>query len=184
MLGLSTDGKEKEKSKRLKPRRDNVDITSNLIQLELDLFGQPSSTPELAQELNNQISIVKSQQSHPYIPEQKSWSKSEEDSTSKEKNFKPYWDESCRVMSKELLSLTFDRLARFGFDLYQWLCQQFDCEIVVLNEAKLSPEAEMVEDLLAIEHCFSSRLCGLRKYKAQVKEDQDLPLTRAKKNME
>jgi len=77
-----------------------------------------------------------------------------------------------------------DRLARFGFDLYQWLCQQFNCEIVVLNEAKLSPEAEMVEDLLAILHCFSSRLYGLRKYKAQVKEDQDLPLARPKKNME
>jgi predicted site-specific integrase-resolvase len=39
-----------------------------------------------------------------------------------------------------------DRLARFGFDLYQWLCSQHGCEIVVLNETSLSPEAEMVED--------------------------------------
>jgi predicted site-specific integrase-resolvase len=33
----------------------------------------------------------------------------------------------------------------------------------------------MVEDMLAILHGFSSRLYGLRKYKAQVKEDPELP---------
>lgn len=40
-----------------------------------------------------------------------------------------------------------DRLARFGFDLFKWLCEQNGCEIVVLNETSLSPEAEMVEDV-------------------------------------
>lgn len=68
-----------------------------------------------------------------------------------------------------------DRLARFGFDLYRWLCEQNGCELVVLNETNLSPEREMVEDILAILHCFSSRLYGLRKYKSQIKEDSDLP---------
>ncbi len=32
-----------------------------------------------------------------------------------------------------------DRLARFGFDIIEWLCEQFDCKIVVLNEISLSP---------------------------------------------
>ncbi|MGL5195238.1 MAG: IS607 family transposase [Chroococcales cyanobacterium] len=73
-----------------------------------------------------------------------------------------------------------DRLARFGFDLFRWLCEQNRCELVVLNETSLSPEREMVEDILAILHCFSSRLYGLRKYKTQVKEDPDLPQPRAK----
>jgi predicted site-specific integrase-resolvase len=68
-----------------------------------------------------------------------------------------------------------DRLARFGFDLFKWLCEQNRCELVVLNETILSPEAEMVEDILAIVHCFSSRLYGLRKYKSQIKEDPDIP---------
>ncbi|WP_017715332.1 IS607 family transposase [Kamptonema formosum] len=68
-----------------------------------------------------------------------------------------------------------DRLARFGFDLFRWLCEQNGCELVVLNETSLSPDREMVEDILAILHGFSSRLYGLRKYKAQVKEDPDLP---------
>ena len=68
-----------------------------------------------------------------------------------------------------------DRLARFGFDLFRWICEQNGCELVVLNDAGFSPEREMVEDILAILHGFSSRLYGLRKYKAQVKEDPDLP---------
>ncbi len=77
-----------------------------------------------------------------------------------------------------------DRLARFGFDFYQWFCEQFDCTILVLNEKNLSPEAEMVEDILAILHCFSSRVYGLRKYKTEVEEDQDLSKLRAKKRVE
>jgi putative resolvase len=73
----------------------------------------------------------------------------------------------------------FDRLARKGFDLFRCLCEPNGCEIVVLNDAGLSPEREMLEDILAILHCFSSRLYGLRKYRAQVKEDPDLPKLRA-----
>jgi len=35
---------------------------------------------------------------------------------------------------------------------------------------ELSPQQEMVEDLMAIVHCFSSRLYGLRNYKKKIKE--------------
>jgi predicted site-specific integrase-resolvase len=34
-----------------------------------------------------------------------------------------------------------------------------------MNTESLSPEREMVEDLMAITHYFSSRLYGLRNYK-------------------
>ena len=82
-----------------------------------------------------------------------------------------------RVMSGNVSTIVVahkDRLARFGFDWLNWFCQKFECSIVVLNETNLSPEAEMVEDILAILHCFSSRLYGLRKYKAQIKKDKNL----------
>jgi putative resolvase len=39
-----------------------------------------------------------------------------------------------------------DRLARFGFELIEWLCQLDGAKIVVLNQDNLSPEREMVED--------------------------------------
>ncbi|MDJ0650979.1 MAG: IS607 family transposase [Xenococcaceae cyanobacterium MO_188.B19] len=64
-----------------------------------------------------------------------------------------------------------DRLVRFGFPLIEWLCQQGECKLLVLNERQLSPEQELVEDILAILHCFSSRLYGLRKYRTQVQKN-------------
>jgi len=68
-----------------------------------------------------------------------------------------------------------DRLCRFGFDLISWLCARQQAEILVLNKANLSPEREMVEDILAIIHVFSFRLYGLRKYKRKISQDSELP---------
>jgi predicted site-specific integrase-resolvase len=48
-----------------------------------------------------------------------------------------------------------DRLARFGYDLLAHLCRQHHCTVLVLNQETLSPEQEMVQDLLTIVHCFS-----------------------------
>jgi predicted site-specific integrase-resolvase len=76
-----------------------------------------------------------------------------------------------------------DRLARWGFDLFRWLCEQNRCSLMVLNETSLSREPEMVEDILAILDCFSSRLYGRSQYKTQVKEDPDLPQPRAKSSL-
>jgi putative resolvase len=64
-----------------------------------------------------------------------------------------------------------DRLVRFGFELVKWLCTKFECELVVFNDRKLSPDQELVQDMLSIIHCFSSRLLALRKYKSTIKED-------------
>jgi predicted site-specific integrase-resolvase len=58
-----------------------------------------------------------------------------------------------------------DRLSRFGFDYFEHYAVNNGCEIVVANQQSLSPEQEMIEDLLTIVHSFSSRLYGLRKYK-------------------
>ena len=45
-----------------------------------------------------------------------------------------------------------------------------NCELIVLNQKELSPQSEMVENIRAILHCFSSLLYGLRKYKTQALE--------------
>jgi len=68
-----------------------------------------------------------------------------------------------------------DRLCRFGFDLIAWICTRQQVEILVLNQTNLSPEREMVEDILAIIHVFSCRLYGLHKYKRKIAEDSELP---------
>ena len=58
-----------------------------------------------------------------------------------------------------------DRLARFGFEMIDNLAKTYGSEILVVNKEELSPQQEMVEDLMSIIHTFSCRLYGLRKYK-------------------
>jgi putative resolvase len=55
-----------------------------------------------------------------------------------------------------------DRLVRFGFSWFERFCAEHGTELLVLNNEQLSPEQEMVQDLLTIVHCFSARLYGLR----------------------
>ena len=62
-----------------------------------------------------------------------------------------------------------DRLCRFAFDFIEELATSYGCEIIVANQESLSPQQELVEDLMAIIHCFSCRLYGLRSYSADLK---------------
>ncbi len=63
-----------------------------------------------------------------------------------------------------------DRLARFGYDLLTHLYAAHQCEVVVRNQETLSPEQELVQDVMTIMHGFSSRLYGLRNYRKSLKE--------------
>jgi putative resolvase len=82
-----------------------------------------------------------------------------------------------RILQGEIVTLVIahkDRLARFGYDLLVHLCEAQGCHIVVLNTESLSPEQEMVQDLMTITHCFLARLYGLRNYrKAMAKALKD-----------
>ncbi len=67
-----------------------------------------------------------------------------------------------------------DRFIRFGFDWYERFCKKFNTNIVVVNNETLSPNEELVQDIISILHTFSCRLYGLRKYKKQIKEDKEV----------
>ena len=64
-----------------------------------------------------------------------------------------------------------DRLARFGFELIEWMAQQNGSEVLVLNDPSASPKAELTQDILPILYTFSRRLHGLRRYRQAIKED-------------
>ncbi|MCU0536772.1 MAG: IS607 family transposase [Hydrococcus sp. Prado102] len=68
-----------------------------------------------------------------------------------------------------------DRLCRFAFDFVEEIATSVGCVIVVANQESLSPQQELVEDLMAIIHCFSCRLYGLRNYTKQIKNILDNP---------
>jgi len=63
-----------------------------------------------------------------------------------------------------------DRLCRFAFEFIEELATANRCEILVANQESTSAQQELVEDLLAVVHCFSCRLYGLRSYTKKIKQ--------------
>ena len=51
---------------------------------------------------------------------------------------------------------------------------KFNTTIVVVNNEELSPQEELVQDIVSILHVFSCRLYGLRKYKKQLERDEEI----------
>lgn len=59
-----------------------------------------------------------------------------------------------------------DRLLRFGSELIFALCEQFGCEVVIINRSDESSfEDDLTQDVLEIITVFSARLYGSRSHK-------------------
>ena len=67
-----------------------------------------------------------------------------------------------------------DRFVRFGYNWFDNFLKSKGSEIIVVNNQTLSPQQELVEDLISIIHIFSCRIYGLRKYKKKIKNDEEL----------
>ena len=67
-----------------------------------------------------------------------------------------------------------DRFIRFGYDWFEKFCEKFNTKIIIVNNETLSPNEELVQDIISILHVFSCRLYGLRKYKNQIKVDEEI----------
>jgi putative resolvase len=75
-----------------------------------------------------------------------------------------------------------DRLARFGFELVQYMVEQNGGNIVVLDQTVYCPSSELTQDLLSILHVFSCRMHGLRKYSSYIKQDPDVSESRTEED--
>ena len=58
-----------------------------------------------------------------------------------------------------------DRFSRLGFDLFQWIFEQFGAKLTFINQKNTSPESELLSDVMEIFTVFTSRYYGRRKYK-------------------
>lgn len=85
-------------------------------------------------------------------------------------NFNKILNQIEKGLIKTLIIAHKDRLVRFGFEWFSLFIKQHDCELIIVNQENLSPQEEVVNDLMTIIHCFSSRLYGLRNYKSKIKE--------------
>ena len=83
-------------------------------------------------------------------------------------------DEVMANKIKTIVISNKDRFIRFGYDWFEKFCEKFNTKIIIVNNETLSPNEELVQDIISILHVFSRRLYGLRKYKNQIKEDEEI----------
>ena len=83
-------------------------------------------------------------------------------------------DEVMENKIKTIVISSKDRFIRFGYDWFEKFCGKFNTKIMIVNNETLSSGEELVQDIISILHVFSCRLYGLRKYKNQIKEDEEI----------
>lgn len=67
-----------------------------------------------------------------------------------------------------------DRFIRFGYDWFEKFLSKFNVKLIVVNNELLSPQEELVQDIISILHVFSCRIYGLRKYKNKIRQDEEI----------
>ena len=67
-----------------------------------------------------------------------------------------------------------DRFIRFGYDWFERFLSKYNVKIIVVNNELLSPQEELVQDIISILHVFSCRIYGLRKYKKKIEGDEKI----------
>lgn len=90
------------------------------------------------------------------------------------KKWNKLFDDVMRNRIKTIIIMNKDRFIRFGYDWFEKFCEKFNAKIIIVKNETLSPKEELVQDMIAILHVFRCRLYGLRKYKNQIKEDEEI----------
>lgn len=83
-------------------------------------------------------------------------------------------DEVMENKIKTIVISNKDRFIRFGYDWFEIFCEKFNTKIIIVNNETLSPNEELVQDIISILHVFSCKLYGLRKYKNRIKKDEEI----------
>lgn len=83
-------------------------------------------------------------------------------------------DESINGQVSKIIITHKDRFIRFGYEWFERFLLNLGVEIILVNNEKLSPQEELVQDLISIIHVFSCRIYGLRKYKTKIERDEEV----------
>jgi len=87
------------------------------------------------------------------------------------KNFNRILEMAAQGKIQRLYISNKDRFVRFGYEWFEQFLKKNACEVIVVNNESMSPQEEMIQDLISIIHVFSCRIYGLRKYKKKLKEE-------------
>jgi predicted site-specific integrase-resolvase len=87
------------------------------------------------------------------------------------KSFNQILDMAVQGKIKRIYVSHKDRFIRFGYEWFEKFLRKNACKVIVVNNESMSPQEEMIQDLISIIHVFSCRIYGLRKYKNKLKEE-------------
>lgn len=83
--------------------------------------------------------------------------------------------EDCMLgLIKTIIVSNKDRFIRFGYEWFEKFLKSNGVEIIVVNNEALSPQGELLQDLISIIDVFSCKIYGLRKYKKKIAEDEEI----------
>lgn len=83
-------------------------------------------------------------------------------------------DECMENKVKTIIISHKDRFIRFGYDWFERFLNKFEVSFIIVNNESLSPQEELVQDIISILHIFSCRIYGLRKYKNKIRKDEEV----------
>ena len=94
----------------------------------------------------------------------------------KRKGLKTLLDKIFSGSVEQIVVAHKDRLTRFGFELFQYICKKFKTELIVIKDDNKSPVEDLSEDLFSIITVFTARYNGMRKYQTNsvLQEDQNI----------
>lgn len=98
----------------------------------------------------------------------------------KRKGLLKIMEESNAGIVQEVLVSSKDR---FGFELIEWIFNQNNTKLVVLEREDKSPEQEFTEDILSILQVFACRWNGKRRYAVKNKENKNEIKLNTEKNI-
>ena len=83
--------------------------------------------------------------------------------------------EECMENKVDSIMVTHkDRFIRFGYYWFERFLSKYNVKIIVVNNELLSPQEEVVQDIISILHVFSCRIYELRKYKKKIEGDEEI----------
>ena len=103
----------------------------------------------------------------------------------KRKGLQTILDRAIKGLIGEVVVAYKDRLARFGFDLIEYIIKKGGGRITVLDkEEHKSSDTELAEDLLSIVHVFNCRQMGKRRYCHEKSKSKNISDTKPEKDSE
>lgn len=83
----------------------------------------------------------------------------------KRKNLQKILAEGSEGKIEEIVVASKDRLCRFGFEIFEYLFKLWNIKLVVLDKTEdISPEEELVKDVVTIITVFGNKINGSRRY--------------------